>query len=156
MEVVQHLEFLVESLIGIVEKNENDIQKEKQQGKPVYNREFFRELITLEKKIRELIELAEDNVEESKVVASLEKKFKLTMKNYQNSWEDSYWSTYNSTRIETEYTNSPTWNSDDTWKDEELILKDLDDRIDILNDRTILSENTTKEKDRFCSNCTIF
>ena len=155
MNDIQHLEFLVESLIGVVEQN-NSFNKNTQGVNSLYHKEFFRELITLEKKIRDLIEIIDDK-EESKSIFVLVKKFKLTMKNYQNSWEDSYWSMYNETRIETDYVNSPTWSKDDTFLDEELILKDLDDKIHIFNNNegTLISESP-KEKDRFCSKCTIF
>lgn len=145
------LEFHIESLIGIIETNEKLVCDFRQSFKLNDNKDFFREFITLESKIIEIIQkLAISKYANKEDLNVLIEKYKFITINYQGNWKESYWLMYNSTRNETDELssfseNELVFNEDD--------LKDIDNYIDNLHADAITS--SCKEKDRSCG-CAIF
>lgn len=153
LDTTSRLELLIESLLGIIQVNENKEIDNPFSYKLTENKEFFREFITLEHKISEIVnELSCYEQKPTRKTKLLIHKYKEVCETYQCAWKESYWLMYNSAKAETEYCTIAS--KDDILEEENIELRQIDEYIDSLHSEEI--QRSCIEKKRHCCDCAIF
>lgn len=153
IDLISNLELLIESLLGIIQENEEKANENPFTYKLTENKEFFREFITLEHKITDIInELSNYDNKPTRKTKLLIHKYKEVCEIYQSAWKDSYWLMYNSAKAETEYCTLAS--KEDIFESENLELQQIDQYIDSLHSEEI--KRSTTDKKRQCCGCFIF
>ncbi len=153
LDLVSDLELLIESLLGIIQENEEKANDNPFTYKLTENKDFFREFITLEHKITDIINVLDDyNDKPTRKTKLLIHKYKEVCEIYQSAWKDSYWLMYNSAKAETEYCTLAS--KEDLFEEDNTELQKIDQYIDSLHSEEI--KRSSLEKKRQCCNCAIF
>jgi hypothetical protein len=153
LDLISNLELLIESLLGIIHENEEKANYNPIDYKLTDNKEFFREFITLEHKITNIInELNNYDNKPTRKTKLLIHKYKEVCEIYQCTWKDSYWLMYNSAKAETEYCTLAS--KEDLFDAEDIELQQIDQYIDSLHSEEIKRSNLDKK--RHCCSCLIF